>query len=102
MNTETFVFGLLIISTLTSLFTEAMKKLLAENGLKYKPNTLAGLVAIVVSVAVAAAYIVITGTAITSVVVVYVVAIIVMAWLCAMVGYDKVIQTIAQIKANKN
>ena len=35
MSLEVFLFGLLIVSTLTGLFTEAIKKWLDERGKKY-------------------------------------------------------------------
>lgn len=51
MSLEVFLLGLLIVSTLTGLFTEAIKKWLDERGKKYYPNALAGYVAIGLSVA---------------------------------------------------
>ena len=42
MSLEVFLLGLLIVSTLTGLFTEAIKKWLDERGKKYYPNALAG------------------------------------------------------------
>ena len=52
MSLEVFLLGLLIVSTLTGLFTEAIKKWLDERGKKYYPNALAGYVAIGLSIAV--------------------------------------------------
>lgn len=97
---ETFILGLLIISTLTGLVTEAVKKMLTEYNKPYKANTLAGIVAAILSAAVGASYIVLTNSAFTSQMIVYLIAIIFMSWLCAMVGYDKVIQAISQFKTN--
>lgn len=101
MSLEIVLMGLLIVSTLTGLVTEAVKKLLAEYGVKYYANTLAGIVAVVVAVAVSAAYVILTDTAVTSAVIVCVIAIVFLSWLCAMVGYDKVVQTISQFKPYK-
>ena len=101
MNFEIFLFGLLITSTLTGLATEAVKTVLAERNVGYKANTLAGIVALIMSIAIGAAYIVLTETAFTSQIVVYMVAHVFMSWLCAMVGYDKVVQTISQFKTSK-
>ena len=42
MNFEIFLLGLLIVSTLTGLFTEAIKAWLQERGKKYYSNALAG------------------------------------------------------------
>lgn len=101
MNFEIFLFGLLITSTLTGLATEAVKTVLAERNVGYKANTLAGIVALIMSIAIGAAYVVLTETAFTSQIAVYMVAHVFMSWLCAMVGYDKVVQTISQFKTSK-
>lgn len=101
MNFEIFLFGLLITSTLTGLATEAVKNVLAERNIAYKANTLAGIMSLVMSVAIGAAYIVMTETVFTSQIIVYMIAHVFMSWLCAMVGYDKVIQTISQFKPSK-
>ena len=98
---ELFLVGLLGTSVLTSLVTEAIKILLTEHDKTYRANTLAGLVAVVVSAAIGASYIIITGTSVTSQVIVCVIALIIMGWLCAMVGYDKVIQAISQFKMHR-
>lgn len=98
MNIEVLLMGLLIASTLTSLVTEAAKKLCTEYHINYYANTLAGLSALLVSAALDAAYIGMTGTALTVQVIVEAVALVFLSWLAAMVGYDKVIQAITQIK----
>lgn len=100
INFEVFLFGLLMTSALTGLVTEAVKKILAEHNITYRANTLAGIVSLLLSAAIGAAYVVLTGTAFTSQIVVYLIAHVFMSWLCAMVGYDKVIQTISQFKTN--
>lgn len=98
VNLEMFLLGLLITSTLTSLVTEAIKKLLAERDINYYSNTLVGVVALVLSVAIGVGYCVVAGIDFTSKIVVCLVAQVFMSWLCAMVGYDKVIQAVAQFK----
>lgn len=95
---EVFLPMLLIVSTLTSLGTEAIKKILTEYKVDYKANTLAGIVAMIIGAGVGIGYFVISEAAITASAVVCIVALIFMCWLCAMVGYDKVIQAIAQFK----
>ena len=100
INFEVFLFGLLMTSALTGLVTEAVKKILAEHNIAYRANTLAGIVSLLLSAAIGAAYVVLTGTTFTSQIVVYLIAHVFMSWLCAMVGYDKVIQTISQFKTN--
>lgn len=98
---EIFMLGLLITSVLTGLATEAVKKLLTEHDVTYRANTLAGLVSFVLSAAIGAGYIVMTGATFTSQIVVCLIAQVFMSWLCAMVGYDKVIQAISQFKTNR-
>ena len=98
MNLEIFLLGLLIVSTLTGLVTEAIKKWLDERGKKYYSNALAGYVAVGLSIAVGAAYMVLTETAINAQMAVYLIALIFLSWLSAMVGYDKVMQAISQFK----
>ena len=95
---EIFMLGLLIVSTVTSLVTEAIKKILTEHNKTYHANTLAGIVALVMSLAVGIGYIVVTGSAFTAQIIVYLITMVFMSWLCAMVGYDKVVQAIAQFK----
>lgn len=98
INLQTFLTGLLVTSTLTGLATEAVKKILTEYNKQYQANTLAGIVALVLSIGVGIGYIAVTNAAITAQVVIMLIALVFMSWLCAMVGYDKVIQTITQIK----
>lgn len=98
INLQTFLTGLLVTSTLTGLATEAVKKILTEYNKQYQANTLAGIVSLVLSVGVGIGYIAIGGIDVTAQVVTSLVALVFMSWLCAMVGYDKVIQTIGQIK----
>ena len=49
MTFEVFLMGLLIVSVLTGLFTEAIKKWLQEREKDYYPNALAGYVSVVLS-----------------------------------------------------
>jgi uncharacterized membrane protein (DUF106 family) len=41
VNFETFLLGLLVISTLTGLVTEAVKKNMVEHNVDYRANTIA-------------------------------------------------------------
>ena len=98
ISLETFLLVLLLTSTLSSLATEAVKKVLSEHNTKYRANTLVGIVALILSSAIGIGYAMLTGITITQQAIVYLVALVFMSWLCAMVGYDKVIQTISQFK----
>ena len=102
MSLEIFLLLLLIVSIFTGLFTEGIKKLLEESKKTYKANFLAGGVAVVLSVLVGSGYIVLMDAQINSKMAVYL-SLILLSWLSAMVGYDKVIQSLGQIKLpNKN
>lgn len=98
MTFEIFMAGLLLVSVLTGLFTEAIKGWLSERGKKFYCNALAGYVAAGLSVLVSAGYLVITETAFNLKMAVYLIALVLLSWLAAMVGYDKVIQSITQFK----
>jgi hypothetical protein len=95
---QTFLVGLLITSTLTGLATEATKKILVEHNVVYRANSLAGMVALILSVLLGVGYIVFVGMTFTAQIVVYLLALVFMSWLCAMIGYDKVIQAVSQFK----
>lgn len=98
---EIFLLGLMVISTLTGLVTEAVKTVLTEHNVTYRANTLAGVVALVLSLAVGIGYIVLTNVGFTTQTVVYLIAMVFMSWLCAMIGYDKVVQAISQFKTER-
>lgn len=98
ISVELFIFGLLIISTLTGLATEAAKKILMENDKTYRANTLAGIIATCLSVAIGVGYLVWTNGNFDLKACVAIIALTFMSWLCAMLGYDKVIQSISQFK----
>ena len=102
ISLEIFILGLLITSTITGLTTEAIKKVLTDYKIAYKANTLVGIIAMVISLAIGLSYILLMNIAFTSQIIVYLVALIFMSWLCAMVGYDKVIQTISQFKISQS
>lgn len=95
---EIFMIGLLVISTITGLATEAVKNVLVEHNKSYRANTLAGIVALAVSIAIGLGYIFIAEIPFSVQVIVCLIAEVFMSWLCAMLGYDKVVQAISQFK----
>lgn len=101
VNIEVLLLGLLITSTLTGLATEAVKNILTEHNVVYRANTLAGLVSLVLSTAIGVCYIIVSETGFTSQIIICLIGLVFMSWLCAMVGYDKVIQAISQFKTTK-
>lgn len=98
MTLHIFLILLLAISILTGLFTEGIKKWLEEKGRSYRANALAGYVSVALSILVGAAYTILLHAVINAQLAVYLIALMLLSWLCAMVGYDKVIQSIAQFK----
>lgn len=88
---DIFLTGLMIVSFLTGLVTEAVKKIVSERNVEYRPNTIAGIAAAILSAAIGIGYVVLAGIGFTSQIIVCIIALTFMGWLCAMVGYDKVI-----------
>jgi len=101
IDLQTFLLLVLVISVFTSLTTEAVKKLLVDQNINYPANTLTGIIAVIMALAIGIGYMIMVGLAITVQTVVCLIALIFLGWLCAMVGYDKVAQTIAQLKTKK-
>ena len=98
INFEEFLLGLMVVSTLTGLVTEAVKKILTEYNVNYRANTLAGIVATVLSAVVGVGYVIMMSMTFTAQIVVCIIALVFLSWLCAMVGYDKVV---GQLKSTK-
>lgn len=99
MTLDIFLMGLMVISTLTSFVTEAVKTIFTEHNWKYSANTIAGICAFVVALVIGVCYVLFTGTAVTTQIVIMIFALVILSWLCAMVGYDKVIQSLEQFKS---
>lgn len=102
MTMETFLIELLIASVFTGLATEAVKSIFMELKKTYHANILAGIVSIIISGGIGIAHILLGGLPFDGKTIIYLVALIFMSWICAMVGYDKVIQAISQVKTFKN
>lgn len=102
MSLEVFLTMLTIVSVFTSLFTEGIKNVMEEKKKRYAPNIIAGIVAIVLSLAVSIGYLILYDVVLTAKYIVVMVALVALAWLAAMVGYDKVIQALVQIRGKRN
>lgn len=76
MTFEVFLILLFVVSSLTALTVEGIKKILEESKKTYKANILAGTSAAAVSVGVGAAYIIITETALNEKMAVYLIALV--------------------------
>lgn len=96
MKTGFLVTALAVASALTSLTVEGIKKLLDEQGKVYKPNLLAAIVAILLSIFAIAGYALYMSIPISIQLVVITIAFAFLSWLTAMVGFDKVKQLIQQ------
>lgn len=97
MTSEFLISALAIISILTSLTVEAIKKLLGDR--KYSSNLLAAIVAVIITIAVSIGYIIYFSLAVTPQIIVVIIAMVFLSFLAATVGYDKVIQMIKQFNA---
>lgn len=99
MTIGAFLTMLMIVSVFTGLFTEAVKIVLDATEMKFpSSNVLAGMVAVVLSVLICVAHSTLYAVPFTGQTMVYYVALVLLGWLSAMVGYDKVIQAITQIQ----
>ena len=87
-------FILMICSVMTGLITEAIKKMVTV----IKPNIVAAVVSVIVGIAVPVGYILMNHIFFDTTAILYIISIVVLSWLCSMLGFDKVMQTISQIK----
>jgi len=95
MNSGFLISALAIISVLTSLTVEALKKLLGDR--HYSSNLLAVIVSVVLTIAICAGYLIYTATALTPQIIVIIIALIFLSFLSATVGFDKVKQLLEQL-----
>lgn len=93
--------ALLIVSLVTNLTVEGIKKLLNETTIKYSSNVLAAVVAVLMSCAVCVIYLIMNDVAFALKVGVEVCILMYLSFLTSTVGYDKVIQMIQQIRDTK-
>ncbi len=99
MSVGVFLTLLMVVSVFTGLFTEAVKGVLDATGRKFpSSNILAGIVAVALSVLICVAYSTLYDVPFTDKAAVCYAALVLLGWLSAMVGYDKVIQAIAQVQ----
>lgn len=101
MNLTLFTALLVVFAVMVSLITEAVKKFLGNVGVKYSANVVVLAVAFVVGIAGTSIAYIILGIAFTPLNIVYTILMVVAIWVGSMVGYDKVIQMIGQLKEIK-
>lgn len=98
MTVATFITLLTIFSTVTGLAVEAIKKILDEKKKTYSSNILACIVACVIGISGTGVYYVFMAIPFTAINIICMVIMGGASAIGAMVGYDKVIQTIGQFK----
>lgn len=97
MGSGLIVTALTLISVLTSLTVEAIKRILDEKEINYSSNFLAMIVSIVLTLAICIGYVLYWGIPITIETVVVMVALVFLSFISSTVGYDKVIQLLKQM-----
>lgn len=90
--------ALLIVTVMTNLTVEGIKKILNESGKRYSANGLAVTVAIVASLVMSIVYIIMMDITVDIKVIIEILGLAYMSFLVATLGYDKVIQMIKQIR----
>lgn len=93
--------ALLAVSLLTNLTVEGIKKLLDGTNAKYSSNILAAILSTILSGAVCAIYLIMNDIGFSVKIGVEIVVLMYLGFLVSTVGYDKVIQTLKQLQANK-
>lgn len=93
--------ALLAVSLLTNLTVEGIKKLLDGTNTKYSSNILAAILSTILSGAVCAIYLIMNDIGFSVKIGVEIVVLMYLGFLVSTVGYDKVMQTLKQLQANK-
>lgn len=97
MSGEFLLKALALISGLTTLTVEAIKKLLNDKQIQYSSNLLAAIVAIILTLCVSVAYVLYFAVPLSVQVIISVIALIYLSFLCATIGFDKIKQLIEQM-----
>ena len=98
MNSGFLITALALISVLTSLTVEALKKIFDEKHINYSSNLLAVIVSTILTIALCVGYVLYFGIPFTIQTVIIMIALVFLSFLSATVGYDKVVQLLKQIK----
>lgn len=97
MNNGFLLSALALISVLTSLTVEAIKKILNEKKVEYSSNLLAVIVSTILTVALCVGYTLYFGEPFTIQKVIIMIALTFLSFLSATVGYDKVKMLLEQL-----
>jgi hypothetical protein len=82
----------------TSLITQGIKVLLDDQKVEYSSNVIAAVVSVVLAVAIPIGHTLYSGGCFSLQLFIQIIVLAVLSWLCAMLGYDKVLQALAQIR----
>ena len=99
MNSGFLFTALAVISALTSLTVEALKKIFNEKGIKYSSNLLAAIVSVVLTIAICVGGVLYSGVPFTIQEVIIMIAMTFLSFLSSTVGFDKVKQLLEQLGA---
>lgn len=97
MSGEFLLKALALISGLTTLTVQAIKKLLNDKQVQYSSNLLAAIVAVILTLCVSVAYVLYFAVPLSVQVIISVIALIYLSFLCATIGFDKIKQLIEQM-----
>ena len=101
MNIAIAITLLVLFSTITGLLTEACKKLLNDTSINYASNVVAAIITCMGGISGTGVYYLFSGVSFTLANIICMPLMGLATAVGSMVGYDKVIQTIKQIKVNK-
>lgn len=101
MNYEFLVVALLAISVFTNLTVEAIKKVLDKKSTEYSSNVLAAFVAVGLSIISSICYLLYAGVAFDVKMLIQIIVLAYMSFLVSTLGYDKVIQSMEQVRKIK-
>lgn len=93
--------ALIAVSLLTNLTVEGLKKLMDERGMTYSSNLLAAVTSVIIAAAIFGGYMIMNDITFTIKIAVQIVVLMYLAFLSSTVGYDKIVQTLKQIKETK-
>ena len=93
--------ALIAVYLLTNLTVEGLKKLMDERGMTYSSNLLAAVTSVIIAAAIFGGYMIMNDIAFTIKIAVQIVVLMYLAFLSSTVVYDKIIQTLKQIKETK-
>jgi len=97
MNAGFLLSTLALISALTTLTVEGLKKLLDEKHIQYSSNVLAVIVSFAITIIGSLLYMIYYGLSVTPQAIVLIICLVFLSFLTATVGYDKIKQLIEQI-----